>query len=65
MRASIEGMFGTISIRIREIKADAMARQGLLVDDYSQERIAELEDGLLIWLEVAKRTRETQALPAV
>ena len=65
MRASIEGMFGTISIRIREINADAMARQGLLVDDYSQERIAELEDGLLIWLEVAKRTRETQALPAV
>ncbi|MDD9708426.1 Mu transposase C-terminal domain-containing protein [Seohaeicola sp. SP36] len=34
--------------RIREINANAMARQGLLVEDYSKERIASLEDSLLI-----------------
>lgn len=64
LRARIERMFGTMSTRIREINANAMARRGLLVDDYSQERIAKLEDGLLIGFEVNETPREAQALPA-
>ncbi len=46
--------------RIREINANALAGQSLLVDDYSKERLAELEDGLLIGLEVDETPLNTQ-----
>ena len=46
--------------RIREINSNAMARQGLLVDDYSKERLAEIENSLLIGFDVVASTRETQ-----
>ncbi len=50
--------------RIREINANALARQGLLVDDYSEERLAKLEDELLIGLELDETPYEAQMLPA-
>ena len=50
--------------RIREINANALARQGLLIDDYSKERLAELEDSLLVGFEVDETPREAQMPPA-
>ncbi|MCF3595724.1 Mu transposase C-terminal domain-containing protein [Rhodobacteraceae bacterium LMO-12] len=50
--------------RIREINANALARQRLLVDDYSKERLAELEDRLLVGFEVDETPREAQMPPA-
>lgn len=50
--------------RIREINADALARQGLLVDDYSQERIAKLEDQMLIGFDVDETPHEARMPPA-
>ncbi len=64
LRASIERVFGTMSTRIREINANAMARQGLLVDDYSLERIAKLEDEMLIGFEVDETPMDAQIPPA-
>ena len=50
--------------RIREINANALARQGLLVDDYSQERIAKLEDQMLIGFDVDETPHEARMPPA-
>jgi putative transposase len=48
--------------RIREIKAQAMARIGLMVDDYSAGRIKSLEDGMLIGFHVDEAPRRAQQL---
>ena len=50
--------------RIREINANAIARQGLFVDDYSKERIAELEDRFLIGFEVDETPSNVRMQPA-
>ncbi|MHC9235194.1 transposase [Pseudooceanicola sp. 502str34] len=50
--------------RIREINANAIARQGLFVDDYSKERIAELEDRFLIGFEVDESPNNIRMQPA-
>ncbi len=50
--------------RIREINANALARQGLLVDDYSQERIAKIENEMLIGFDVDETPHATQMPPA-
>lgn len=50
--------------RIKEINATAMARQGLVVDDYSKERIESLEDTLLIGFEVDEMPCDTLTQPA-
>lgn len=50
--------------RIREINANALARQGLLVDDYSQERIAKIENEMLIGFDVDETPHEAQMPPA-
>lgn len=44
--------------RIREINANAMARQGLFVEDFSKERIKSLEDRLLIGFETDDMPRD-------
>lgn len=48
--------------RIREINAQAMARIGLMVDDYSAGRIKSLEDGMLIGFHVDEAPRRAQQL---
>ncbi|SNT75891.1 putative transposase [Paracoccus seriniphilus] len=49
--------------RIREINSDALARQGLFVDDYSEERVVQLEDQFLIGLEVDETPRTPRMRP--
>ncbi|EBA10454.1 Mu transposase C-terminal domain-containing protein [Sagittula stellata] len=50
--------------RLREINANAIARQWLFVDDYSKERIAELEDRYLIGFEVDETPDTLRLYPA-
>lgn len=50
--------------RIREINANAIARQGLFVDDYSKERIEKLEDEFLIGFEVDETSNTVRMQPA-
>ncbi|MEM5521882.1 Mu transposase C-terminal domain-containing protein [Sulfitobacter sp. AS59] len=50
--------------RIKEINANAMARQGMVVDDYSPERVKSLEDTLLIGFEVDEMPCDTSTQPA-
>lgn len=50
--------------RIREINANAIARQGLFVDDYSKERIEKLEDDFLIGFEVEETPNTVRMQPA-
>ena len=63
MKVDEEVIFQAMT-RIREINANAMARQGLLVDDYSAERIAALEDGLLIGFQAGETPRAAPIEPA-
>lgn len=48
--------------RIREINSDAMARNGLMVEDYSAERVASLENGMLIGFETDETPRDAEHL---
>lgn len=48
--------------RIREINANAMARNGLMVEDFSKDRIALLENGMLIGLDVDETPRDANYL---
>lgn len=48
--------------RIREINTNAMARIGLMVEDYSEERIASLENGMLIGFNVDETPRDAMRL---
>lgn len=48
--------------RIREINGNAMARIGLMVEDYSEERIASLENGMLIGFNVDEKPRDAMRL---
>ncbi|CUH41055.1 Integrase core domain protein [Jannaschia seosinensis] len=50
--------------RIREINANAIARQGLFVDDYSKERIEKLEDEFIIGFEVDETPGTLRMQPA-
>jgi putative transposase len=50
--------------RIKEINANAIARQGVFVDDLSEKRISQLEDGFLIGFNVAARTEDPQFRPS-
>jgi putative transposase len=50
--------------RIKEINANAIARQGAFVDDFSEKRISQLEDGFLIGFNVAARTEDPQFRPS-
>lgn len=51
-------------VRLREINASALARQGLFVDDYSKERIQRLEEEFLIGFEVDESPRTHGMRPA-
>lgn len=48
--------------RIREINSNAMARIGLMVEDYSRERIASFENGMLIGFNVDETPRDAMRL---
>ena len=50
--------------RIREINSNAMARIGLMVEDYSKERIDSLENGMLIGFNVDETPLDAMRLPS-
>ena len=50
--------------RIKEINSNAIARQGLVIDDFSKERIKSQEEGFLIGLEIDETPCDAKTKPA-